>query len=140
MATLQLHVAMRIIRDTNPRQKKQLIKCFIINQLLVGSNKRKKFSEEEGGFYPPGLLVISPTMKCNLTCYGCYAGMYRKDNDLPFDVIDRILNEAKEMGIYFAVISGGEPFFRKDILDLFRIHNDFPSMYSHTVDSSMRIW
>jgi MoaA/NifB/PqqE/SkfB family radical SAM enzyme len=120
-----LHVAMRIIRDTNPKQKKQLIKCFIINQLLVGSNKRIKFSEEEGGFYPPGLLVISPTMKCNLTCFGCYAGMYRKDNDLPFDVVDRILNEAKEMGIYFAVISGGEPFFRKDILDIFRIHNDF---------------
>lgn len=119
-----LHVAMRIIRDTNPKQKKQLIRCFIINQLLIGSNRRKKFSEEEGGFYPPGLLVISPTMKCNLRCYGCYAGMYKKDEDLPYEVIDRILHEAKEMGIYFAVISGGEPFFRKDMLDLFSSHND----------------
>lgn len=119
-----LHIAMKIIRGTSPRQKKQLIKCFIINQLLIGSNKRKRFSEEEGGFYPPGLLVISPTMKCNLTCFGCYAGMYRKDTDLPFEVIDRILIEAKEMGIYFAVISGGEPFFRKDMLEIFSKHND----------------
>lgn len=119
-----LNVAMKIIRDTNPRQKRQLIRCFIINQLLIGSNRRKKFSEEEGGFYPPGLLVISPTMKCNLKCFGCYAGMYRKDEDLPYDVMDRILREAKEMGIYFAVISGGEPFFRKDMLDIFSVHND----------------
>jgi len=119
-----LDVAIKIIRDTNPRQKRQLIRCFIINQLLIGSNKRKRFSEEEGGFYPPGLLVISPTMKCNLRCFGCYAGMYRRDDDLPYDLIDRILREAKEMGIYFVVISGGEPFFRKDILDLFSRHDD----------------
>ncbi|MEW6109169.1 MAG: radical SAM protein [Nitrospirota bacterium] len=119
-----LKVAMKILRNASPGHKKQIIKCFIINQLLVGSAKRKAFSEREGGFYPPGLLVISPSMKCNLNCFGCYAGMYRKDEDLPYEVIDRVLNEAKEMGVYFVVISGGEPFFRKDLLSLFEKHND----------------
>lgn len=119
-----LRVAMKVLRNTSSRHKKQIIKCFIMNQLLVGSTKRKAFSESEGGFYPPGLLVISPSMKCNLNCFGCYAGMYKKDEDLPFDVLDRILNEAKEMGVYFVVISGGEPFFRRDLLDLFEKHND----------------
>lgn len=119
-----LRVAMKILRNTSPNHKRKIIKNFIINQLLVGSTRRKLFSEQEGGFYPPGLMVISPTMKCNLNCYGCYAGMYRKDADLPFDVFDRVLNEAKEMGIYFAVISGGEPFFRKDIFDIFEKHHD----------------
>lgn len=119
-----LNVAMKTLKNTSPRHKKQIIKCFIINQLLVGSTKRKAFSEGADGFYPPGLLVISPSMKCNLNCFGCYAGMYKKDEDLPYEVLDRILNEAKEMGVHFVVISGGEPFFRKDLLTLFEKHND----------------
>ncbi len=127
-----LQVAMKILRNTSPRHKKQIIKCFIINQLLVGSTKRKAFSESEGGFYPPGLLVISPSMKCNLNCFGCYAGMYKKDEDLPYEVLDRILTEAKEMGIYFIVVSGGEPFFRKDLLTLFEKHHDMSfHVYTH---------
>lgn len=119
-----LRVAMRILRDTSPNHKKKIIRNFIINQLLVGSTKRKLFSEQEGGFYPPGLMVISPTMKCNLNCIGCYAGMYRNDEDLPFEVFDRVLTEAKEMGIYFVVVSGGEPFFRDDMFDIFEKHSD----------------
>ncbi len=119
-----LKIAMRVLKEASPSHKKQIIKCFVTNQLLVGSSKRKLFSEKEGGFYPPGLFVISPTMKCNLNCFGCYAGMYKKDEDLSFDVLDRIMNEAKDMGIYFVVVSGGEPFFRKDLLELFEKHND----------------
>jgi len=127
-----LNIAMKILRNTSPNHKKAIIKTFIINQLLVGSTKRKLFSESNGGFYPPGLFVISPSMKCNLNCFGCYAGMYKKDEDLPFDVLDRVLSEAKEMGIYFIVVSGGEPFFRKDLLELFKKHNDMAfHVYTH---------
>ena len=57
-------------------------------------------------------------MKCNLNCFGCYAGSYRKDSELSFDDIDRVLNEGKEMGMFFVVISGGEPFISKDILKI----------------------
>jgi len=32
--------------------------------------------------------------------------------------------QMKEMGVYFAVISGGEPFFKKEIFDIFRKHSD----------------
>ena len=119
-----LKSAMKILRNASDTHVKMIVRNFIINQLLVGSAKRKRFSEEEGGFYPPGLLVMSPSMKCNLRCFGCYAGMYNKEEDLPFEVIDRVLTEAKEMGIYFVVVSGGEPFFRQDIFDVFEKHHD----------------
>ncbi len=95
-----LTVTKKILRGTNPYHRKTIIKTFVINQLLVGTNKRKAFSERNGGFYPPGFLVISPSMKCNLKCYGCYAGYYKKNAELAFDAIDRVLNQAKEMGIY----------------------------------------
>jgi MoaA/NifB/PqqE/SkfB family radical SAM enzyme len=119
-----LDVTKKILRNINPHQRKVLLRVAIINQLLLGTNKRKAFSEQEDGFYPPGFFVISPSMKCNLNCYGCYAGYYNKDAELTFDEIDRVVTEAKEMGIYFCVVSGGEPLFYPRIFDLFRKHKD----------------
>jgi MoaA/NifB/PqqE/SkfB family radical SAM enzyme len=119
-----LTVTKNVLRGTNPHHRKTIIKTFVINQLLVGTNKRKAFSETEGGFYPPGFLVISPSMKCNLKCYGCYAGYYNKNAELTFHEIDSVLNQAKEMGIYFCVVSGGEPLFHPSIFDIFQRHND----------------
>jgi MoaA/NifB/PqqE/SkfB family radical SAM enzyme len=122
----------KVLRETNTHHRKRLVKAFFINQLLIGSNRRKAFSESPGGFYPPGLMVISPTMRCNLNCYGCYAGSYNKGNDLPIEVIDRVLNEGKELGMFFAVISGGEPFIRDDVVKLFERHKDVAfQVYTH---------
>ena len=119
-----LEATKKILRGINPNQRKTVIKTFIINQLLVGTNKRKAFSEKHDGFYPPGFFVISPSMKCNLNCYGCYAGSYKKNAELTFEEIDSVLNQAKEMGIYFCVVSGGEPLFHPRIFDVFEKHND----------------
>jgi MoaA/NifB/PqqE/SkfB family radical SAM enzyme len=127
-----LTVAKRIMQETNPLHRRKLVECFIINQLLVGTNKRKEFSESPGGFYPPGLFVLSPTMRCNLHCYGCYSGEYSREQDLPYPLMDRVLKEGKEMGIYFVVVSGGEPFLHPNLFDLFAAHNDVAFMiYTH---------
>ncbi len=96
---------------------------FLTDALFYKARVREEFERREG-FSPPLLLVISPTMRCNLRCVGCYAGMYSKKDDLPAEVLDRVINEAKEMGIYFIVISGGEPFFYEPLLDTFRRHGD----------------
>ncbi len=39
-----LTVTKKILQDTNPHHRKTLIKTLIINQALVGTNKRKGFS------------------------------------------------------------------------------------------------
>ncbi len=127
-----LEITKKILQNLNPHHRKTIIESYLINQLLVGTNKRKAFADKPGGFYPPGFLVISPTMRCNLNCFGCYAGSYQQRDELSFDTIDRILNEAKEMGIYFITVSGGEPFIRKDIFDVFQEHNDISFLvYTH---------
>ena len=113
----------RILRDLHPNQRDKWITNLLVNHLLSGTNKRKSWQEKEG-YYPPSTVVISPTMKCNLNCYGCYAGDYQKTLELSLDEIDSVLGQMKEMGVYFAVISGGEPFFKKDIFDIFRKHSD----------------
>jgi MoaA/NifB/PqqE/SkfB family radical SAM enzyme len=113
----------RILRDLHPNQRDKWITNLAVNHLLSGTNKRKAWADREG-FYPPSTVVISPTMKCNLSCYGCYAGDYGRNLELTLKEIDSILNQMKEMGIYFAVISGGEPFYKQDIFEIFEKHSD----------------
>ena len=117
-----LSIARRVLNETHPLHRKKLISNFIVNQLLVGTNRRKAF-EAEKGFYPPDAMLISPTMRCNLNCYGCYSGVYSQE-DLPYEVLDRLMGECKEMGIYLVMMTGGEPFLRQDLFDLFEKHGD----------------
>jgi MoaA/NifB/PqqE/SkfB family radical SAM enzyme len=118
-----INIAKRFLRYPNPHHRKTIIQSFILNEMLLGTNKRKAFAQTPGGFYPPGMIVISPTMRCNLNCTGCYAGSYSKD-ELSLDTINRVLDQAKAMGTHFITVSGGEPFFRKDIFEVFRRHQD----------------
>ena len=118
-----LTIARRVLNETHPHHRKRIISNFIINQLLVGTNRRKAF-EAERGFAPPNAMLMSPTMRCNLNCYGCYAGSYPTGEELPFEVMDRLVGECKEMGIHLVIITGGEPFLRRDLFDLFEKHQD----------------
>lgn len=113
----------RILRDLHPNQRDKWISNLAVNHLLSGTNKRREWQQKEG-YYPPSTVVISPTMRCNLSCYGCYAGDYERSLELSLEEIDSVLIQMKEMGVYFAVISGGEPFFKKDIFEVFRRHSD----------------
>jgi len=115
-----LAIARRVLSETHPHHRKKMISNFIVDQLLVGTNRRKAF-EAERGFYPPDAMLISPTMRCNLNCYGCYSGVYSQE-DLPYEVLDRVVGECKEMGIHLVLMTGGEPFLRKDLFDLFEKH------------------
>ncbi len=66
---------------------------------------------EKYGHYSPGLLTVSPTRACNLTCRGCYAGTEDRPGTRSFSVFDWLLGEMEEFwGASFVVISGGEPF------------------------------
>ena len=123
----QGHPAALLIRDVinrlSPNCRDKLIHNLFINAFLTGIDKRKKFIEKEG-FQAPQFIVISPTMRCNLKCPGCYAGEYAQEEGLPFELIDRILTEGKELGMYFNTMSGGEVFMRKDIFDIWEKHSD----------------
>ncbi|MFC1522088.1 radical SAM protein [Elusimicrobiota bacterium] len=106
-----------------PSVRGRIINNFFGNFLLFSSDKRNRFIAEHG-FNPPLMLVISPTFRCNLKCYGCYSANYSKRDILDFNTLDRVLTEGKKYGMYFAVISGGEPFIREDMMDIFKKHHD----------------
>jgi len=114
MKRLMTH-GIRTIQESSRNCRRKAVENFIINQIFLRHEKALAF-EAEHGFRPPQLIVISPSMRCNLKCYGCYAGCYTKKDDLPFEVFNRVIEEGKAMGIHFVVISGGEPFINADLL------------------------
>lgn len=113
----------RILRGLNPRCRKVLLKAFFINSTLKGASQCKEYADKEG-FIPPFFLVLSPTMRCNLNCLGCSTRRYAKTDDLPIPIIDKLLNEAREMGIHFIVTQGGEMFVYEEMLALYKKHRD----------------
>jgi MoaA/NifB/PqqE/SkfB family radical SAM enzyme len=101
-----------------------LIENLFVNALLIGTDLREIEMPKVLGFKPPLFLVISPTMRCNLRCPGCYAGEYEQHQGLSTELVDRVISEAKEMGTYFITMSGGEVFMRPDMFDIWKAHGD----------------
>ncbi len=94
-----------------------------------GDDHAKQLFRERHGASPPAFLTLSPGKTCNLRCVGCYADAGPTAERLPFETLDRIVNDAREQwGARFFVISGGEPFAYREsgrgILDLAERHQD----------------
>lgn len=73
----------------------------------------------------PWAILLDPTSACNLHCTGCWAAEYGNKLNLTFDEIDSIIEQGKELGIYFYIYTGGEPLVRKnDLIALCKKHSD----------------
>lgn len=112
-----------ILKNTNKNCLSKFFANFVGNATWYGIPKR----EQQGEKYDtkiPYTILISPSMRCNLRCTGCYAANYSKKDDIPFEEVDRLIKEARDLGIYYIVILGGEPFFNEYMLDIYKKYND----------------
>jgi len=117
----------RVIYELDENVHNHLINNFFVNASLVGVPQQKRMSEKLG-YSVPYTILIDPTSNCNLNCKGCWAGEYDKHDSLSFDEVDRIVSEAKELGMYFIAMSGGEPMMWKHLPELCRKHYDVAFM------------
>jgi MoaA/NifB/PqqE/SkfB family radical SAM enzyme len=100
-----------------------LFNLFAING--VNYALKRKWLQFRHGFSIPYILLIDPTSSCNLRCNGCWAADYSKTANLSFEKLDEIVSDAKKLGVYDIVFSGGEPLMRKgDIIRLCEKHYD----------------
>lgn len=73
----------------------------------------------------PWIILMDPTSACNLHCTGCWAAEYGNKLNLSLDEMDSVVSQGKELGVYFYMLTGGEPLVRKkDIITLCKKHND----------------
>jgi MoaA/NifB/PqqE/SkfB family radical SAM enzyme len=112
-----------ILKNTNKNCLKKFYANFIGNAIWYGINKREEIGKKND-VKVPFTILISPSMRCNLRCTGCYAANYSKKDDIPFEEMDRLIKEARDMGIYYIVILGGETFFNEYMLDIYKKYND----------------
>lgn len=107
---------------SNPREAKF---AFRMQQAFSKSEKRRKTIADKEGVDVPPFLICSIATQCNLHCKGCYA----RSNGIANDVGDNskptltaeqwgtVFSEAADIGVNFALLAGGEPMMRRDVLE-----------------------
>lgn len=106
----------------NPREARF---AFRMQRLFERSEQRRRSVKDADGIDVPPFLICSISTTCNLACKGCYArtnGIAATDTSqlkptLAPRVWRNIFTEAAQMGINFALLAGGEPLMRKDLLE-----------------------
>ena len=117
-------LVLRVLNNTDPKQKKKVLSNFFINAVFDGWKRQDEYREKYNCNIPWAIL-LDPTSACNLHCTGCWAAEYGNKLNLTFDEIDDLIEQGKELGVYFYIYTGGEPLVRKDdIIKLCEKHQD----------------
>jgi MoaA/NifB/PqqE/SkfB family radical SAM enzyme len=110
-----------MLTNTHPNVRRRYIARMILTMLFRDRGIAQECLEKHG-FTPPAVTIISPTMRCNYHCRGCYAASYERKDDMKPELFDRIMGEAEEIGINFFSLVGGEPFIYPDLLGIINKH------------------
>jgi radical SAM protein with 4Fe4S-binding SPASM domain len=101
-------------------------------------------SNQEGGYIPRGLLLQwHITDRCNLRCSHCYQEAYSGE-ELPLQDLLQVLNQFKDLLESWSyklnrlvrghiTVTGGEPFIRRDFLDLLKIFSANKRSFSFAI-------
>ncbi len=101
---------------TNPAQTG----FFLKTAKCQAKAARVRCNWKKQGVTVPPIMIYSITNRCNLQCKGCYHHELRVDakTELSAKKMRSVIAEAREMGISFIVLAGGEPLVRREILDI----------------------
>ncbi len=100
--------------------KKSFKKFFEENMDLAGALDGSK------AYKGPSIVQIDLTDKCNLNCVGCWChsnflgdSRLKKFEELPFDLLKKLIEDLHKMGIKEIMLSGsGEPFMYPKIMEV----------------------
>lgn len=102
----------------NPKETLYLIKFS--KHAKNATKIRQEYSKN--GRNIPAFLIASITSRCNLHCKGCYSRANdacsddEAVNQLSAEEWEYIFSQAKDLGISFIVLAGGEPLLRQDVI------------------------
>ena len=114
----------RLLDETDPHVAKMTALNLGYQAAFAGTKKIRKMREIHDCNIP-WLILMDPTSACNLHCMGCWAAEYGHKLNLTLEEMDRIVTQGKELGIYFYMMTGGEPLVRKaGIIKLCEKHNE----------------
>lgn len=113
-----------LVKNVDPHIIETVFSNFLLNSSIKGWSESREISKKVG-YEIPFTILVDPTTACNKKCIGCWAADYNKALNLSYEELDSLFTQGKELGIYFYIMTGGEPLVRKnDILKLAEKHND----------------
>ncbi len=124
-----------MLDDLDPHVVKTHILNIGYQAGFYGYAKTNRF-EEEHGYRIPWIILMDPTSACNKHCIGCWSAEYGNRLNLSYEDLASIVRQGEELGIYFYMMTGGEPLVRKD--DIIRLAREFPkSMFYAFTNGSL---
>lgn len=110
--------------DIDNGVRKRVFENLVINSTIIGSPKQDR-TKAVNNCNIPWTILMDPTAACNLNCIGCWAAEYNNGLQMSYELMNNIILQAKEIGIYTFLFSGGEPLVRKkDIIHLCEQNSD----------------
>lgn len=106
-----------LLTSVHPRVRQRFLARFIAN-VILREDPLIRYLPDGREVPIPATIVISPSMRCNLRCVGCYAGSYTKKDDLSAEEVVRVVGEARKLGTRFFTFSGGEPLMYEPLFDV----------------------
>ena len=121
--------------ESSPRRLNGALKVFFRNGVRValshprqalpfaravfrlGKAARRRAALKSRGTTVPPIIIFSVTDRCNLACAGCYAQSFRAptEGELDAAALRRVVQEARDLGVSFFVVAGGEPLLRPEL-------------------------
>ncbi|NLG36652.1 MAG: radical SAM protein [Clostridiales bacterium] len=120
-----VHAMRTAFRLSSHPDSRKILGAIMRNQAATAALRHRLQKE---GVTVPAILIISATTACNLRCSGCYAGVCSSGirKEMPLESLDRIIGEARELGVSLIMIAGGEPFLRPGLLETAARHRALP--------------
>ncbi len=114
-----------VVRDLIKASAFHPAESVFMAQYALASRRaaQRRHSYEQQGEHIPPFLIASITSVCNLHCAGCYARSLETCADgepvqqLSAEEWGRIFAEARELGVGFILLAGGEPMVRRDVIE-----------------------
>ncbi|MFH1100705.1 MAG: radical SAM protein [Methanobacteriota archaeon] len=78
----------------------------------------QKLSKKEKKIASPSYILWDCTRRCNLHCEHCGATKETYRSELSYEEIIKVVSDIAEMKIRMFSVTGGEPFMRKDLLNI----------------------
>lgn len=113
----------RVLEYLPAERRIRLFETLFNGAWFAGGVQRDRW-EAQLGYRPPFIMILSPTLHCNLRCKGCYTLGYGMKPELSFEVADKLLAECDELGIHFITILGGEPLVYPHLFPLLQKYPD----------------
>ena len=111
----------RNIRHLHPNVRKRFVAGMMANLFMKDPDYTAALLKEHD-VTSPTTILISPSMRCNLKCVGCYAAEYGQEEELSPELVESIINQGEDIGTRVFTILGGEPFAYRPLLDIIERH------------------